>query len=151
MWRRLPLPRTQPGSSSPQHLAAMRAPGYTAGLSLVPRRYEVLLGMVVVAGVITTANAWGAAHSLINQAVLPMLPDGLQQRLGSTNTVWPPGDGTGSNVSAFVRGSWAESGDTVAGPCAANLSTPCAPGTVRAKMELRKYCCESSLRARQPL
>ena len=112
---------------------------------LWPRHCCEVLGILcAAAGAIPTSSAWSEGHSLINRAVLPMLPDALQQHLGTTNTVWPPGDGTEKNLSTFVGGSWAESGDTVAGPCAATLSTPCAPEKVRAKMQLRKYCCECS-------
>ena len=112
------------------------------------RRCDVL-GVVAVAaaGGMPRSDAWSAGHSLINRAVLPMMPDAFQRRLGNTSAVWPTGDGTKGNLSAFVGGSWAESGDTVAGPCAATLSTPCAPEAVRAKMELRKYCCASCLHA----
>ena len=152
------LPRCTNEAEPPTAQASQRPPrqlvhgfrpfveGLEARVDAMVRRCDVLCVVVAAAaGGMPRSDAWSAGHSLINRAVLPMMPEAFQQRLGNTSTVWPTGDGTKRNLSAFVGGSWAESGDTVAGPCAATLSTPCAPGAVRAKMELRNYCCEPCL------
>eukprot|EP01050_Picozoa_sp_SAG11_P005557 SAG11_NODE_397_length_9785_cov_3.709581_1_plen_113_part_00 len=108
-----------------------------------PSGYRTLVLTVGATAVITpTTHGWSAGHSLINKAVLPMMPVGLLESLNTTHTVWPPGSGgAGGSLMALAGGEWAESGDTVAGPCAASLSTPCAASAVRAKMALRNYCC----------
>ena len=88
-----------------------------------------------------TAHGWSAGHSLINKAVLPMMPPGFLESLNTKHTKWPPGSGPSGNLTAFVGGTWAESGDPVAGPCAPTITTPCGAPAVRAKMALRDYCC----------
>jgi hypothetical protein len=100
--------------------------------------------------------AWSAGHAAINSAVLDMLrnvkDNGLLDKLHATNTTWPPGPGGASgSVASFVAGVWAESGDTVAGPCSSSPSTPCGAPRVRADMALRDFCyAEDSKGAQTP-
>ena len=95
---------------------------------------------LLLATVPPVARGWSAGHSLINKAVLPLMPSNLTESFDTMHTHWPPG-GTFGNLTGFVTGAWAESGDAVAGPCAASISTPCNAGLVRAKMSWRDYCC----------
>ena len=101
-----------------------------------------VLALAAAAVLVAPAAGWSEGHSLINRAVLEIMPPALLDRLTAATTLWPPGaGGTEGNLTGFVGGLWAESGDDVAGPCAASLTTPCSASAVRAKMALRNYCC----------
>jgi len=84
--------------------------------------------------------AWSTGHTSINKAVLRHVNSTLGAQLNATNATWPPGTATRASVASLVEGAWAHSGDTVAGPCAPNKTTPCAKEAVLEKMALRKYC-----------
>ena len=105
------------------------------------RSHFVLMVAVALAASGPTAHSWSAGHSLINKAVLTMMPPGFLESLNAKHTTWPPESGPSGNLTGFVGGAWAESGDTVAGPCAPAIATPCGAPAVRAKMALRDYCC----------
>jgi hypothetical protein len=76
-------------------------------------------------------RTWGPSHVGISQQALLLLPDQIKTAFNSTHIHFLGEDGT---AESFFGKPFSESGDTVAGPCAANKTTPCSPAAVEAKV-----------------
>ena len=95
------------------------------------------LALAAAAALTAGSQGWGAAHVSISQQALLLLPPAIRTGLNSTHITFLGVDGT---AESFFGKPFSESGDTVAGPCAANKTTPCSPAAVEAKLIFRDYC-----------
>ena len=93
--------------------------------------------LMVASAIVGGARSWGAGHVEISQQALLLQTEEIQARFNSTPIHFLGKDGTAQSM---FGGVFSESGDTVAGPCSPNKTTPCAPDAVEAKMIFRDYC-----------
>lgn len=85
----------------------------------------------------SAALAWGGGHSLISTNALGLLPSALQDLLNTTDISFLGATGT---AASFFGGTFAESGDNLAGPCEPNVTTPCSAARQAEKMTWREFC-----------
>eukprot|EP00665_Eupelagonemidae_sp_cell47_P000538 gene538-4078_t len=87
---------------------------------------------------------WGSGHCMISRAALPLQQPEFRALLGKANTTWLGKVATPGDFLTCAAGggalAWSESADAVAGPCAANVTTPCSPTAVAAKLEYARFC-----------
>jgi hypothetical protein len=111
-----------------------------AGTRLWPSALGVVAAALVTVHRAPLALAWGAGHAQAHAAALALQDEAMRAMLSDHTMIWPPGSGTPLTLAALLSGPLAESADDVAGPCAANESTPCSPAALAAKMALRDFC-----------
>ena len=81
--------------------------------------------------------AWGGGHAKISKQALGAQPTELQHLLNTSTIEFL---GTKGSAASFFGGLFAESGDTVAGPCAGGDGKPCSPTAATQKMTFRDFC-----------
>ena len=101
------------------------------GIHIVPGRPTMALALLASAALTGGLRTWGPSHVGISQQALLLLPDQIKTAFNSTHIHFLGEDGT---AESFFGKPFSESGDTVAGPCAANKTTPCSPAAVEAKV-----------------